>query len=624
MPRTDFNETNSDIPGIPTVERFLARSSHGVPYIVGMMCILALFTATKAPYFHVPFTGGHSIKYNTYVEPALYMSQKNDPTWFQAKYKSDPVENPKGIFHHFNDFPLFEWGLFATYKIIPSGSIETKTRIYTHIIGVLLLVSAYLFFRKWVSEYLALLMVFMMSINPIIVFGTFVTILDSLSMVLMFSSFVLLSGYLKSRKMNQLFLASLLFGIGVAIKYSMLLWTMPIALSLFFYERKSNIEWIIDSILYCFLGILFVVANITSVAKLPTHRIGSIIMIFVWIFVYVLLYYLIVKKESNFNKFIDTVIRKKIILLLLGIFALGAGKILYDALDVKGLARHYLTDSTLLFNWKYYLYMVRIQFKNYITPTFFWMGAMGIALSFLTGSKELKKMMSAFLLGSTVYLLLASKTIFVHNYYTMIIMILFSMGAASVIHYILTNIQNGTGKIIVFALFLVLLFPRALEQSVSMLDHYEDVRMIDQFIMNNTSDDDIILNNSLLTPIAIYTGRSFAFVHSLEQEKVMEDIKKIGFTSTMRKYHVKYFFSQGEQPSYIDFAPLFSKTEVEDPRFNDRHFIFQRLGETNDATNRGYEELEMVVEKYDIAAKFKLAADFGKYKFYSFVDDAAK
>ena len=600
------------------------RSFHGITYVVSMICIIALFTAIKAPYFHVPFTGDHSIKYNTYVEPALYMSQRNDPTWYQARYKCDPVENPKGIFNRFSDFPLFQWGLFATYKILPSGSIETKTRIYTHIIGILLLVSAYLFFRKWVSGYLALLMVFMMSINPIIVFGTFVTILDSLSMVLMFVSFFLLSSYFESRKMNRLFWSSLSFGIGVAIKYSMLLWTLPMALLLLYYGRKNNMEWIRDSILYCFLGILFVAANITSVARLPMHGIGPVAMILFWVFVYASLYYVIIKREDEINKFIDTVIQKKIILILLGILAIGAGKILYDAMNVKEMARHYLTDTTLLFNWKYYLYMLRIQFKSYITPTFFWLGATGIAISFLTGSKELKKMMSAFLLGSAVYLVLASKTIFVHNYYTMIIMILFSMGAAAVIYYILTSIRNVIGKIIVFALFLVLLFPRAHEQSVSMLDHYEDVSKINQFIMKNTSDDDIILNNSLLTPIAIYTGRSFAFVTSLNQEKVMEEIKSIGFTKTMRKYHIKYFFSQGEQPSFIDFAPLFSKTEIADPRFNDRHFIFQRIGETNDETNRQYEELDRIVEKYNIAAMFNLAADFGKYKLYSFVDDAAK
>jgi hypothetical protein len=35
------------------------------------------------------------MKYNTYVEPAIYMIENNTPFWNQKKYQADPVNNPE-------------------------------------------------------------------------------------------------------------------------------------------------------------------------------------------------------------------------------------------------------------------------------------------------------------------------------------------------------------------------------------------------------------------------------------------------------------------------------------------------------------------------------------------------
>ena len=94
-----------------------AEGHRGVPYALGLIAILFLFTWIKAPYLAAPFTGEHSMKYNTYVEPAVYMVQKDSMLWNQKKYVSDPVHNPEGIFPKFEHLPLMEWGLFLTYRL---------------------------------------------------------------------------------------------------------------------------------------------------------------------------------------------------------------------------------------------------------------------------------------------------------------------------------------------------------------------------------------------------------------------------------------------------------------------------------------------------------------------------
>ncbi len=113
--------------------------------ILILLLILIVFTLIKLPYFGVSFTGEHTMKYNSYVEPAKYMLENDNPFFYQKKYLSDPVNNPRGNFSVFGSLPLLEWGLLLTYKIFPSNSLEVNTRLFTNFLGILLLLSSYLF-----------------------------------------------------------------------------------------------------------------------------------------------------------------------------------------------------------------------------------------------------------------------------------------------------------------------------------------------------------------------------------------------------------------------------------------------------------------------------------------------
>jgi hypothetical protein len=122
-------------PVIRNVSLFFNR--HGFLRVLILVAILLVFTGIKAPYLDVPFTGEqHRTKYTTYVEPAVYMADRNNIFWYQQKYASDPVTNPEGIQSKFPHLPLFEWGLYIAYKTIPIGNLEFKTRLFTHFIGL--------------------------------------------------------------------------------------------------------------------------------------------------------------------------------------------------------------------------------------------------------------------------------------------------------------------------------------------------------------------------------------------------------------------------------------------------------------------------------------------------------
>ena len=61
----------------------------------------------------------------------------------------------------------------------------------------------------------------------------------------------------------------------------------------------------------------------------------------------------------------------------------------------------------------------------------------------------MRKVAFPFVFGSAVYWIIASKSIFIHIYYSLIIMITFTIGAAYIIYFIVRNFKELTQKIII-------------------------------------------------------------------------------------------------------------------------------------------------------------------------------
>lgn len=588
-----------------------------------LFAIFIMFTAIKAPYFGLPFTGDHSTKYNTYVEPALYMSQTNNPLLYMKKYVADPVTNPDGIFQKFDHLPLFEWGLFLTYEVVPIGSIETKTRLFTHFIGLGILVFAYLFFVRWLPSKLTLLVLAMMSINPMIVFGTYVTVLDSLALFCMFFSFAMLSKYFEERDPAHLFWAGMIFGIGSSVKYSLLLWMAPIGLLLVYWKRENAVAFLRDILVYALLGILVIVTFKTSIGTMIVSPLMSSLILIAWIGFYWTLFYIFRREQSRILRWIEYVYRKKIYLSMGFIAIMLAGIGVFSFFKLGTYEEEYLTDATIGFNLHLYKYMLLHQFKDYMTRTIFWLGICGFLLVLGFGNTRSRRLVAAFLVGSVAYWIIASKAMFFHNYYTLIIMILFSLSASFVIYYFYRNMPSIGAKMTLTFLFCVLIFPPVHDATDAKLGRYDRVNDVVKFIRENTGENDFILYEGWLAPLVIYTGRGFVKPATLVSDEIREEIQRLGFAETMRKYRIKYFFSPYEKPFYKDFAPLFANTKLIEPGGRTRNrniFILETIGQGPREPDEDMKEIEQVENKYDIPGKFKPVARIGKYHFYSFLN----
>ena len=603
-------------PVIRHVSLFFHRHGSRRVFILG--AILLVFTIIKAPYLDVPFTGEHSTKYTTYVEPAVYMAERNNIFWYQQKYSSDPVSNPEGIHFKINRLPLFEWGLYLTYKAIPFGNLEFKTRLFTHFVGLLILLSSYIFFCEWLKKDLSLLITALISINPVFVFSTFVTVLDSMVILFMFVSFILLTRYFELKKSNTLLYAGIIFGLGISIKYSLLLWMCPISLMIIYYRKESISDFLFNFFVYMLTGLLVVGAVRTSINTLPGSFIKGILVVFIWFLFFLGVRYGLKKYERAIRTLVERLWQNMILSSVIFLMTLGVASAVFSLLDFNAYTEDFLTDHYLLFNIRMYKYMMMVQFRNYMTENILWMAVSGFLLILAVGKNNIRKVAVSFIFGSLVYWILTAKVMFFHNYYTLIIMITSSILAGFAMYFILYFINTNATKIIMGGLFFLLVFPASLRESIRNLSEYKDFSQTIEFIKNHTDEKDKLIYEGPIGPIAIYTKRSLVRPFRLNHDKFKKDIHDIGFADTMQKYGIKYLLSPYEKPKYIDYANLFINTNIKYPSSNRRYLILNMIGTIPKDLNENYSDLERIVREYDIRNKFIFVGDFGKIKVYSF------
>jgi hypothetical protein len=600
---------------------FRALYRHGPAYVLILVLTVAAFTAIKAPYFSAPFTGEHSMKYNTYVEPAYYMLQKDSMLWNQKKYVADPVHNPEGIFPRFDHLPLMEWGLYLTFRLFPDAGMELKTRLFTHVIGVLILVCGYLFFCRYFPKRFCALFVILLALNPVFSFSTYVTVLDSIALLFMFLSLLQLGAAIDQGKVAGLLGAATWFGLGNAVKYPLFLWLAPIAFLFIYFADTDRARFLRDFTIYVAVSLAVTAAAVVVTRLLipaPRLAVGMALAASAAL--------LVGRRElqrhqESVDRGFSYLWNHKAALGAVVALSVLAGLVAFRLSRLSDFEDEFLTDPTLVANYRLYKYMLLQQFKNYMTRNLFWLGVGGGALALLTREKAMRRVWLPFAFGSLVYWVVASKSIFFHIYYSLIIVLTLTAGAAYFIDFVVRNFRPDLQRIVVYLCFLSLLVPPILDETTGRMKNYVPVENAIRYIKENTRPDEFILFEGYLTPLSIYTGRGFVMPAVLIDDAIRRDIRTIGFAETMRKYKVKYLFTPYERPYYADFAPIFEETGITEPsgtNFNRIITIYKTIGVSDPEISKDLREVEKVEEKYDIKDKFVLASRVGRFGFYTF------
>jgi len=608
------------IPMFGTFFRYIYKENWR--FMLGLLLILTAFTAIKAPYFNTSFTGEHSMKYNTYVEPAKYMYEYNNPFWIQRKYHSSPVNNPQGIFKTFGSPPIIEWGLFLTYKVFPHNSIEFNTRLFTHFLGILILIFAYVFFSKWLTKIQSLLVIFLMAINPIINFLSFVTIEDSLLFIFMFLSLIYLSNFIKSKNISNLFLAGLFFGIGNTCKYSLFLWFAPISFVLLVLHAKNKINFLRNFTILIGLSLIPIIAFRNSLSYLPTNMVLSIVSFVIWVIVFIAIYYLLKKYDKKLEDFFGFLIRRKIFFIsgLIIVFFSGATFLYFT--EIYRLSNQFLTDPKLIFNWDMYKYILNKQLKSYMTENVYCLGLIGFGFYLFSKLKKQKILFLSFFLGSLIYWILASKVIFFHSYYTTIIMVTFCLTIGIMIYLIGKSFKNKFLFIALILLIILLVTPGSVNVNVNRLrktGDTESLKQAAQYLIENTREDEIYIDSGNNQYLTILTNRAQTRDYCLDKPEIKKSIKETGFSKTMDKYNISYIVTALEEPEYERYVNLFTDEDLKPIIYNRTDIILSKLN----SNYKYFPDLDVrneLIEKYNVKDKFVLEKEIGPYKFFKFVD----
>ncbi|MCK4540383.1 glycosyltransferase family 39 protein [Candidatus Parcubacteria bacterium] len=605
-----FQKINK-IWGLRNFIRWIYKEGWG--YFLILLFIIFLFTFIKAPYLNTDFSGKHRMKYNAYVEPAKYMAEKNNPFLFQKKYNIDPIDNKQGIFQKFGHLPILEWSLSAVYKILPQTSIEFSTRIVMHFIGILIIIFSYIFLKEIFLKQTSLLISLLIALNPIILFSTFVTIYDSLCIAIMFLSLIYLNIYFKKNNINSLIISGLILGIGISGKYNLALFAIPIYLTFLYYKQTKLYLFLKSSSIFFFSISAPLLISKLSIEILPSNANRGIFLFLISI----ILIFTLIKKINKYNKKIDKIFyklsEKKILLAIFFFILISLTIIFLNLLGLKYYFEEFLTDHRLILNFSFYKYMLINQFKEYMTSLIFFFGLIGI-INFYNINTRSKILLKSFILGSLIYWILASKIIFFHNYYTIIIMISFCIATST----LLMTFKSRFSKI-----FLIILICSSsiltFQKTTALLSiRLNGLSEASNYLISHTYEDEIYIDESTVLPLTISTGRGRLGDYSFfDKPSFKLSVRQNGFSETMKKYKIKYLITAKESPDYEKYANIFTDKDLQKTSYRRTDIIFSKL-DKNYEYFKDIGERGQIIKEYDIKNKFILEKRIGDYNFFIF------
>jgi 4-amino-4-deoxy-L-arabinose transferase-like glycosyltransferase len=588
-----------------------------------LILILIGFTIMKAPYFDYNFTGANTMKYNTYVEPAKYMIEKGDFTWLQHKYLANPTENPEGIRESLPQLPILEWSLATTFKLLPNRPIEVSTRLLTHTMGLITLVLVFLLTKKWTNNTYSLIVTTFMATNRIIGITSFVTVYDTVIFISFLTSLYLLTKYLQNgNKLSNLWIAGIITGLGISAKISLLIWILPASFLIIFFDKEKTAKKVFNFLtFYFFAGVIY----LTTKYSIPNLRLNfnrSLVLLSVGLLVVILSYYLIKKYKEKAMGILQNLEKKKLLiplfLLILGVVAsVGASFLLVDRFT-----EHFLTDQRILFSLPLYKHMLTEQFSVYVSRNIFRFSLLGFISLFFVKNRKVRILNITLLVTALFYWVIASKSIFIHDYYTLVFMYSFILAASLFIYIFISLFKKPSVRLLLSLLLGLYLITPTIKETRRQLSFQRDGFMeAAEYLEENTEPNDLYIDESHLLTLTLETGRArVGDPNMFNNEDFKEAVEEIGFKGAMEEYNVKYLITSNTVPSYEGFADVFAKEDLR-PTLTARESKLLPVATPEDFSN--FVETErrgFLVDKYDIDERFVFEKEIGVYRFFRFRD----
>lgn len=517
---------------------------------------IGVFIYLKLPYFSLTFTGGYYPKYAAYVEPALYMREKHTPFLLQRKYIADPITNPQGIFPYFTHLPLLEWALYGSYFFMPNNSLEINTRLVMSTVGIAIMLAAYVILTKLSTRTHAVLAVALLALHPVFQLSTYLTVLDSWTLLFALLSFILLVRYTDLHRTQDLIYSGLVLGIGISIKFSLFLWGIPtVGMYLLLQEKKHAIENLSKEYVFFGVSASFPLAVTFGAVKylpsLPIFGVSSFIAISILAFG--VLRFLL-RHEATVQKLIVIILGKKILLIgsLLALVVLSTVTVYVTGLH--SYAKEFLTNARLLFEKGMYTYLNRrlteLTMKNLLG-----LGVVGsVALLWTQSRSRLTKFLLSFLVGTVCYFILASKSIYFHTYYYLVFVV-YIIFAASYVFALTFRMLPRLFSIIALGIFSIFFVQKSIGYTQEFLSiQNRSASQVMRYLQDTLKSEELYLvdEDAYLQAALVISTKRVLGNKVVGSEEFANDLQETDLYTSLQKNHIRYFLTSKYTPTNID------------------------------------------------------------------------
>lgn len=592
---------------------------------------ISIFVAVKYPYMGLDFSGYHDMKYSSYVEPVLHMVEKG-PLHNERRYIALPVILEDGTYSTFGYYPLMEWGLYGTFKLFPSNSVELNTRLFTAFLGVLLIVSLYYLLSYFQKKRYIVLVLFLFSINTIVQFITFVTVYDLLLLIFFFWSLALLLKGIKEQKEKIVYISGVVAGIGVNLKYALLVYLFPVALLfLVFYKRTTLKRFFTYGVLFVpnlILQTLYFRMSIRHIPEGPRFFGGIFLFL---LFLNILLYAKTETLTQYIEKFYDKLVDRKILLIyILPVVIAGVVFVLLSPQFAGTFTSDFVTDKYLILNWSMYEHIL-MNIKGFLTPTIFNLGLLFFPTIFFIKNDKLILLNVSLFTTSVIYLILTSKVLYFHEYYLYVFIITGIVSASAVIYYFYQSYPKYFGYILIFFMLLSTLPSSVLKTQEYLSRKHDDVEETGKFLNEHLNEKEFFILNQVPTTITFYADRkSFSedtlagligeeSLHSIFKTEIE---KSINITDVMKSNGIKYYvINKNYGFSKVGFASLYDNTiytKLDSISFRTRMILCKENDKC--VQNENIKKINAIFSE-KVAPYLKLEKQFGDYQIYKFEEN---
>ncbi|MFW5890933.1 MAG: glycosyltransferase family 39 protein [bacterium] len=552
------------------------KYAHKLVFVI----IIGLFLLLKLININTAFDGPHAQKYATYVEPALNMAEYDNPLKNFHQYRYNPFsENNSLQNRNFSHLPLFEWPLYILFEVFGVSNIEAITHAYTSILGVILLLLMHAFFKVYFSQEFCLSFITIVATSMIFNLATKITVLDTISYIFMFLSLLSFNKFIFNNKVTGIFNSGLFFGLGMATKISLFLWYAPIVLSIciLLLDKKIYEKISVFFLVHLIALTVFILCRY-SIFVLPTKLVSGMSILAVSILIYLLTYSLslnlfnkISKLVSNFFSSFFKGILTVVIVSLLSVY-------IFIVLNLSHYSVNFLTDETLIFNFKMY-FEILYDLMSYLTPLLTLTAIVGLIMYMVlpTKNRNQNTILLAFLFGSVIYLVMASKVIYFHIYYNLIFLFSAALLSSYLFDRIFLNIDSRKKS---FSILILLLIGFGLVLQVNTLsflakgESKENFHRIVDYLEKEMNEDEVWIGDARLSPLVMFSDRPrIARSFDLDHEDFYELKNKIGLKETLKNYGIRFLVTKSNfKTGWGDFKTILqSDKPVIDEKFRNEY-----------------------------------------------------